>query len=263
MRFFVLTDLEGVGGVHTWRQVGVGECAPDEYARARSWLAQEVNAAVMGVLEAQAGAEIVVWDGHGPGGVNLAELHPEARLIPRGAFRPPYTFDRGYDGLLVIGQHARAGSGGLLCHTYSLEVYRYWLNGREIGELGLRSFLAGLYDIPVLLVTGDDVACREARELIPNVVTCPVKETIHSQLAYLRPPAACQALIRQAASAAVGNRQRVPPLRLEPPYAFRAQYLSSALAETFVAQHPEAARIDAYTIEVTGPDLLEVIRHVA
>ena len=45
----------------------------------------------------------------------------------------------------------------------------YKLNGKEIGEMGLREYLTGHFDIPVLLVSGDDYACREAKEFIPDV----------------------------------------------------------------------------------------------
>ena len=49
----------------------------------------------------------------------------------------------------------------------------------------MRAYLAGHFGIPVLLVSGDDYACREAKEFIPDVEVVEVKKTIHNELAIL------------------------------------------------------------------------------
>src|ERR1051325_3532551 len=73
-RVFIVTDLEGAGGVND----------PDEqllpgqrrYMESRHILTGEVNAAVEGALAAGA-AQIVIWDGHdGSRTLSIDEIHP-------------------------------------------------------------------------------------------------------------------------------------------------------------------------------------------
>src|SRR5215208_1652664 len=75
MNWFVLTDLEGVVGAERWDQTYAdGPFRPETMAQ----LAREVNAAVEGIREVDSVAEVHVWDGHGPGGLNREDLHPPA-----------------------------------------------------------------------------------------------------------------------------------------------------------------------------------------
>ena len=41
-----------------------------------------------------------------------------------------------------------------------------WLNDLMVGETGLFAAFAGIQRVPVVLLTGDDWACREAEALI-------------------------------------------------------------------------------------------------
>ena len=81
MKIYILTDLEGVAMVSRFSQTR--EEGPQKQA-AMKLLTQEVNAAVDGILDVDADAEIVVWDGHGTGGIDALAFHPKAKLIARG-----------------------------------------------------------------------------------------------------------------------------------------------------------------------------------
>ena len=261
MRFFILTDLEGTAGVYKWSQVT--ETSSEEYRQAKIWMTEEVNSCVEGILEVMPDSEIIVWDGHGHGGIEITRLHPEAKLIPRGFIRAPYTFDQGYDGIFMIAQHAMAGTGGNLCHTYSLKVYRYWLNGKEIGEIGLRAYLAGYFGIPVLLVSGDDYACREAKEFIPDVEVVEVKKTIHNELAILISQQKANKLIKEGTKRVLGRIDKIKPVKIPPPYTFRAQFLSTTVIKGIIHSNPQMKEIDPYTVEISGEDFVSVVGHFA
>ena len=81
-------------------------------------LTQEVNAAVDGILDVDADADIVVWDGHGTGGIDVLDFHPQAKLIARGPIHPPYYLDEGYAALFFVGQHAMAGTAKCALKSY-------------------------------------------------------------------------------------------------------------------------------------------------
>src|SRR5215831_4965373 len=78
-RIFIVTDMEGVGGVNSAdEQLLPGQRRYDE---SRHFLVGELNAAVEGALAAGAG-EVVIWDGHdGSRSLSIEDIHPRARLV--------------------------------------------------------------------------------------------------------------------------------------------------------------------------------------
>jgi D-amino peptidase len=174
-RFFIVTDMEGVGGVNNAdEQLLPGQRRYDE---SRKLLVDEINAAIKGLLEAGAG-QVVVWDGHdGSRSLSIADIDPAAELI-QGRPTPAnyYLQDRLFDGILFVGQHAMAGAkNGVLAHSQSFSVERISLNGRSVGEIGQVAAIAGYFHIPVIMLAGDQAACDELLELQPKAETVAVK----------------------------------------------------------------------------------------
>ena len=108
-------------------------------------------------------------------------------LDPVDTYLPPHSLvlsdyfpKNGIDALLFIGQHSMAGTpNGNLAHTMSSKFVEYYkLNDHFIGEFGLRAAIAGELGIPTIFISGDNLACLEARNLIPNIVECPVKKSL-------------------------------------------------------------------------------------
>ena len=217
LKLYVMTDLEGPALVNRFDQTRGAD--PEIKHEAKRCLTGEINACVAGILQADPAADVIVWDGHGNGGINGIDLHPEARLIARGPIVPPYGLEATYDALFFVGQHARMGSGGVLCHTYSSRtIESFHINGVEMGEFGCRALLAGTLGIPAVFLSGDDVAVREAQALVPDLVGVAVKQALGRELAlHLSHAKACER-IRHGSAEAVSRTRRIPPYRLEPPY---------------------------------------------
>src|SRR5437870_13602365 len=77
--FLIVTDMEGVGGVNNADE----QLLPGQrrYEESRRLLTGEVNAAVVGALEAGA-SQVVIWDGHDASrSLSIDEIHPRAQLI--------------------------------------------------------------------------------------------------------------------------------------------------------------------------------------
>src|SRR5919106_491671 len=92
------------------------------------------------------------------------------------AGRPLY--EQGVDACLLVGMHAMAGTAdGVLNHTVSGQAWQnLWFNGTLVGETGINAAFCGTWGCPVLLVTGDEAACREGRALLGDgLTTVPVK----------------------------------------------------------------------------------------
>lgn len=260
MRIYIVTDLEGVGGVVLPQQT-----TPDGgamYEQARRWLTQEVNAALEGALEAGA-TYILVLDGHGANNACnfvLDELRPEAEYImgsPWDKYLP--GLDESFDCAFFIGFHSKAGtSRGVLEHTMSSRSWlRMRVNGMEMGELGLCAAFCGHFGVPVALVTGDKAVCDEARELLGDVETVAVKEGISRHSAKLLHPRKCQELIREAASRAVERARRgeFKPFLVEGPVTIEIEFQRTDYADGI--KPPTKERIGPRTVVYKGRDIVE------
>src|SRR5438094_4133583 len=168
---FLITDAEGVAGV----------CRQDQTepkdSEMRQLLTGEINAAVEGFLSGGAG-EVVVWDGHdGSQTLSALTIHPKAKLL-MGAMGPSMTMERGYAAVAFIGQHGRANSrGGVMAHSYSsLGIQKMLMNGKPVGEIETRTALAGWFGVPVILLSGDQAAASDLREIVPTAEFAVVKE---------------------------------------------------------------------------------------
>jgi D-amino peptidase len=174
-RIFIVTDMEGVGGVNNAEE----QLLPGQrrFEESRKFLTGELNAAIEGALAAGA-TEVVVWDGHdGSRSLSIEDIHSRARLI-QGKPTPAtyYLSERAYDGIFFIGQHAMSGAkGGVLAHSQSFAMERITINGRSVGEIGQTAAIAGYFHIPVVMLSGDQAACDELRELQPKAETVAVK----------------------------------------------------------------------------------------
>lgn len=223
-RIFIVTDMEGVGGVHNWdEQTSPGQRRFDE---SRRLLTGEVNAAVEGAFEAGA-SEVVIWDGHGGSrSLSLEDLHPRARLI-QGPRTPPtyYLEEKRYEGIMIVGQHARAGAkNGLLAHSQSRSVQNIFINGKPVGEIGQTAAIGGHFRIPVILLTGDRAACDEMLEIQPKAETVAVKRMVGTASALSLPHAEARALIRRAARQAVQRIAEFSPWIIEGPVEMKFEY---------------------------------------
>ena len=100
--------------------------------------------------------------------------------------------EEGCDAALFVGMHAMAGTAdGVLNHTVSGQAWQnLWFNGTQVGETGINAALCGTWGCPVLLVTGDEAACREGKELLGDgLTTVAVKQGIGQTSARMIVPA--------------------------------------------------------------------------
>jgi D-amino peptidase len=230
VRVHVISDLEGVAGISKWEQTGAGEPLFEE---ARRLYTEEINAAVRGARAAGA-TEIVVMDCHGAGkGYTFNNLLPE--LLDAGCdfvVQEEWTgytdfLEQGCDAALFVGMHARAGTpDGVLNHTVSgREWQNLWFNEVPVGETGINAALCGTWGCPVLLVTGDDATCREAKELLgPGLTTVAVKRGVGSFGARHLAVTRARELIEQGAKGALADTGAVAPYDPGRPCEVKVEY---------------------------------------
>ena len=258
MRVFVVSDMEGVSGIVNSQQTTGGESL---YEEGRKLYTEEINAAVRGAKAAGAD-EIVVMDCHGAGkGWDFNSLVPELLdpdcewVVQHEWTEYTGVLEEGCDAALFVGMHAKAGTPlGVLSHTISGRDYRdLRFNGTSVGETGINAALCGNWGCPVVLVTGDDVVCREATELLgPELVTVQVKQALGRYSARNLPPMRARELIEAAAREAVEQRDRIPSYDPGKPCAIEAVFADAGLVERY--RHRHGVEVDGVTIVSRADD---------
>jgi D-amino peptidase len=262
LKVFISVDMEGISGVVHGDQTSPGTA---EYASGRKWMAQDVNAAVEGALEAGA-TEIVVNDSHGSmRNIDPDDLHPKAILIS-GSPKPlsmMQGIDASFQACLFIGYHAKAGTeNAILDHTISGSVVRaIKVNGLELPELGLNAAIAGYYGVPVVLVSGDAAVCRQTSEVLgKDVSTVQVKEAYGRLAAKLVPMAEARRMIKAGVKEALAKLGSTKPFKMAAPYTFELGYHVSAQADMGAMLLPSVRRVDARTLSFTADDYIQGFR---
>jgi D-amino peptidase len=233
-----------------------------DYNRFRRLMTEEANAAIDGARDAGA-TEIIVNDSHGSmRNLLIEELHAPAELIssnikPMGMMQ---GIDSSFDAVIFIGYHAKAGSPvGVLAHTGSGTVADLRINGRSVGEAGMNILAAGVFGIPVVMITGDQEAVAQARELVPNIEGAQVKEAIATTAARSLRPEVARERIREGAARALKRLSEFKAIKPSIPAAFEVKFTQTALADV-AEQIPTVKRVDARTVSYHAADYLQGYR---
>lgn len=252
MKIYIMTDMEGISGIRRGDQ-GFQNPGTANYPTGQRLLTGDVNAAVEGALEGGA-KEVVVNDGHGGGThILVEELHPEAKLeSPVSGRREKYmpSLNKTFSAMFIIGAHAMAGTKkAFLDHTQDSKTwYNYYLNGEKYGEIGQYAVIAGHYDVPVILVTGDLAATIEAKNLLgDNIEVAAVKEALGRNVAKSIHPSKAHQLIKKAALDSISKIGKAKPLKLNLPIEIKLEYQRTELADRYEGR-PNVKRIDGRTI---------------
>lgn len=125
---------------------------------------------------------------------------------------------------------------------------------RSLGEIGLNAAMAGHLGVPVVLLSGDDAACAEAADLIPQVVTVPVKEALGMAAAVTLHPEEARDRLRRAAADAVSRRTEIPPLALTGPLDVEVDLASPHTIDLATLVPGVSRTAGARTVAFTAPD---------
>ena len=186
-KILIACDLEGVNNVVGEAYNGLYKgCAEWEIARHQAAL--EINAAAEALFDM--GEERVdLWDNHAGGGnIDVADLDSRVRLLEVDNTLPRMYFGGEYDAVFFFGYHAMEGTlGGVLAHTMNSAMNQYYkLNGKYIGEIDMDAYIAASHGAPSCLFVGGDIACRQAKMAVPDIVTVVTKKELGRNKAEFR-----------------------------------------------------------------------------
>ncbi|MBB1245839.1 M55 family metallopeptidase [Streptomyces durbertensis] len=258
MKILISADMEGATGVTCPADVLPGT---PRWERCRTMFTSDVNAAATGFLAGGAD-EVLVNEAHWTmRNLLLEELDPRVRMLT-GRHKDLSMVEgvqRGdVDGVAFVGYHTGAGTEGVLAHTYlANSVTGVWVDGTRASEGLLNALVAAEYGVPVVLVTGDDRTCEDAKGYAPHARTVAVKEYVSRYAAICRTPERTAADVHAAASAATTLARRVEPVSESHEIAleFDAEHLAGAA--TLV---PGVRRTGECRVLYTAPDMYQGIR---
>jgi D-amino peptidase len=258
LKIYISADMEGVVGVVSGEQLGPQGF---EYQRFREFMTQEVNAAIDGAIAGGA-TEIVISDSHGNGQNLLIEKLPRNVLLVRSWPRPLMMMqgiDSSFAGAIFIGYHAgTTNPEGVRAHTISsARLADVKLNDRSMSEGSINAAIAGHFNVPIIMVSGDDVVVKETTTLLGDVEGAIVKWASGFHSAKTMMPEASYQLIREKAQKAVRRIKDFKPYKVSAPIKLDVRFKNYRPSEV-LSYLSIVERTDAHSIRFTGKDMIEV-----
>jgi D-amino peptidase len=263
LKIYISADMEGIGGVVTGEQLSP---TGFEYAKARELMTEEVLAAIAAARQAGA-TEIVVSDSHGNFQNLLIDRLPKDVAVIRGGPRPlsmMQGIDETFDAVLCIGYHSgTTNPSGVRAHTISsARLADVRINGVSVPEAGINAAIAGHFRVPIVMISGDDVAVAEAKKIIGDLEGAVVKESYGFHSAKTMSPEASRERIAEAVRRALQNLARFRPTVTKTPVTLEIRFKNYRPAE-ILAYLSIVERIDAHSVRFIGKDILEAARFLA
>ncbi|MEP2669048.1 MAG: M55 family metallopeptidase [Cyclobacteriaceae bacterium] len=258
IKILISVDMEGLAGVVTEQQLGP---AGFEYSRFREFMTNEALAAIEGARQAGA-TEIVVVDAHGNGQNLLIEKLPNDVKLIRSWPRKNHMvsgIDDTFDGVMLIGYHSSTTNmEGVRAHTFSsAKLTNVSINEKPVSEGIWAAMVTGHYNVPVILISGDNIATKETKDFVGDMETAVVKEAygFHSAKS-LTPAAACQ-VIKEASAKAVKRIKDFKPYKVTTPVTLDISFKNYRPVE-LLSYLSIVKRTDSHTIRFIGDDMIKV-----
>src|SRR5690625_869349 len=230
MRLYLSVDMEGITGLPDYRFVSA---QANHYERGCQIMTEEANAIIASAFK-QGVNYLLVNDSHATmTNLKIEALHPEAEIITGGSkpFSMVQGLDESFTGAIFAGYHARAGQPGVMSHTITLFIRNIYVDDVLVGEIGLNAYVAGYYGVPVMLIAGDDQACLEAKQLMPHIMTAPVKQHVTRASTKSLTPTKSQQLLEEKVAEAVQAVDQMKPLTPPEQPTIRVEFANYGQAE--------------------------------
>lgn len=260
LKIYISADMEGVTGAVTGEQLGPGGF---EYERFRVFMTAEVNAAIDAARAAGA-TEFLVSDSHGNGQNLLIEELPDDVMVVRSWPRELEMMegiDDSFDGVIFIGYHASTNNTrGVRAHTMSsANITGLRLNGRTMTEGSMNAAIAGHFGVPVIMVSGDDVAVAENQVIIGDLEGAVVKWANSFHSAKTLTPEAGYEVIRTRTMSAINRIDDFQPYVLDTPIELELS-LKHYQPVQLLAYLPNVEQVNSHTIKFVGKDIVEIAK---
>lgn len=258
LKLYISVDMEGIVGVVSGDQLGPQGF---EYNRFREFMTAEANAAIEAAFQAGA-TDILVSDSHGNGENLLIEKLPKHVTVVRSWPRPLMMMqgiDSTFDGVIFIGYHSSTSNmQGVRAHTISSARFaEVKLNGKPMSEASLNAAIAGHFNVPVIMISGDDAIVKEAIEQLGDLEGAVVKWAYGFHSARTLTPDAAYDLVREKVKKAIARIKDFKPYKLKTPVTLDLRFKNYRPSE-ILSYLPIVERTDSHSIRLVGKDIIDV-----
>lgn len=259
MKIFISADIEGTTGIADWNET---ELFKPDHKYFGEQMTREVCAACNGAIEAGAD-EIFIKDAHDSGrNIDPAKLPANARIM-RSWTKDPLVMmaglDESFDGVLFTGYHSAAGTNGNpLAHTMNRDNEYIKINGELASEFLINSYIAAMYKVPVLFLSGDKVLCESAEKLNGSIRTVAVNEGRGNASISMTPFVAIDLIQKEVLKAVSGDLSKCT---VELPEHFKVEVLFREHYKAYKAGfYPGAVQTGEKTVEYQSSDYMDVLK---
>ena len=261
-RIYLSADIEGTCGIADWDETQLGKA---DYEPFRRQMTREVAAACEG---AKAGGcdGLFIKDAHDSGRNLLPGELPEDIEIFRGWGCDIHSMmsglDASFSGVLLTGYHSSSNTDASpLAHTMNLQNTSVKINGMQASEMLINTYAAALYDVPVLMVTGDAGVCEAARRINPHVYTVPVSRGRGEGSISIHPAEAVRRIRETAEQAVREGLQNPDRFRVDLPNQFDVEIEYRAHFRARRASfYPGVKQISPRTVRFSSDAYYDVLR---
>ncbi len=230
MRLFISVDMEGTSGLERLEEIFRGLPGYDTF---RQLMGGDCNAVIQGAIDGGA-TDIVVSDSHG----YMCNMRPDDLMpgvqLRRGQLKRQWCqmkgFDESFDGALLIGFHAKAGTAeAILSHTWIPGFRDVRVNGQSVPEPSLNTWLAGSFGVPVVMLSGDDYVIAQAQPVLGDIEYAQVKKSTGYFSGDHLPLDQSRKLLRETSKRAVTNAKKIKPVKCELPVTIEVDMSADAV----------------------------------
>lgn len=257
MKIFISIDIEGIPGVVSLEHA---RKEGKDYEKARKWMTDHLLL-VVNSLKENGVKEIVVNDSHGEMTNILLEEIPENVKVITGHLKKLSMLEGvdECDAAIFLGYHSRAGSYGVMDHTYfGRVVYEVRINKIPYGEFGINAFVAGNFNVPVILLSGDDEVVKEAKSLIPEIeyILTKKRRSRFSAMHFSFKDVEKEIKLRIPKAIEKFKNKIIKPLKIEDEIEIEVDFINTAMADIAEIM-PKTKRISPRTLSYKTDDIIE------
>ncbi len=260
MKLYISADMEGTSGICHWDETEKGL---QDYTYFAEQMTKEVNAVCKGALESGKITDILVKDAHDSGRNLIPSLLPKTVRILRDWEGAPGGMmagvGKGFDAVAFTGYHSAAyTTGNPLAHTSNRQNQYIRINGRIASEMLVNTYTAAYYQVPVIFLSGDKALCEAAKELIPNMETVAVSESLGGASVSLHPDRALE-LLQEGMGRAV--KKDIDACQIKLPEEFHVEIEFKEYRKAYTGSfYPGVKKVGAKGVEFYTRDYYEVLR---
>lgn len=252
IKVYISFDFEGLGGITQWSDVTKKD---KEYKQ--DYAIRQLRA----LLEPLKNHEVTLSDSHAEGDNipwTLTDNFSNIKLIS-GGIRKYYMMngiDESFDRAIFFGYHSGVGERySTMDHTYSSSsIHNIWINNIEMNETLINAAYAGIFDVPLTLVVGDDKLKKQLNPYFKTLYYVETKRSLGRYSAEHKPMKLLLEEIKNTTENMLSKgKEQFDVFKFNSPVEMKIEFSDTSKAD-MVESMPLVERLDGRRVRITNTD---------